>query len=103
MKIRKNDQVLVISGRDRGKRGKVRLALPQEQRVVVEGLNLVKRHQKARGAARQAGIISVEAPLPVSKVMLVCNKCDRPTRVAARFLEDGRKVRGCKRCGEAIE
>ncbi len=103
MKIRKNDNVLVIAGKDRGKKGKVRFAYPKKQRVIVEGVNFIKKHSKARGAARQAGIIDLEVPLHVSNVMLVCDKCNKPTRIGFRTLEDGRKVRFCKACGEVIE
>ncbi|MBA7667801.1 50S ribosomal protein L24 [subsurface metagenome] len=103
MKVRKNDTVLVIAGRDRGKKGKVRQALPKKSRVTVEGVNIVKRHMRARAQARQAGIIEREAPIHVSNVMLLCTKCNRPTRIGFRFAEDGRKVRICRRCKEVIE
>ena len=103
MKIRKNDNVLVIAGKDRGKKGKVRFAYPKKQRIIVEGVNFVKKHSKARGAVRQAGIIDLEAPLHISNVMLVCDKCGQPARVGFRKLEDGRKIRFCKACGEVIE
>lgn len=103
MQVRKNDTVLVIAGKDRGKKGKVRQALPKESRVVIEGVNVVKRHMKARGATRQAGIIEREAPIHVSNVMLLCTKCNRPTRIGFRFLEDGSKVRICRCCKEVIE
>ena len=98
MNIRKNDTVLVIAGKDRGKEGKVRKALPRNAKVIVEGVNMIKRHSKARGAARQAGIIGLEAPLDASNVMLICNKCNKPTRVGFRFLGDGRKARICRSC-----
>lgn len=103
MKIRKNDTVLVTTGKDRGKKGKVRRALPKDGRVVVEGLNMIKRHSRARRAARQAGIIELEAPIHVSNVMLVCDKCKKPARVGYRTLEDGRKVRICRACNEPID
>ena len=103
MKIRKNDTVIIITGKDKGKRGKVRRAFPKEDRVVVEGLNMLKRHSRTRGGARQGGIIELEAPLDVSNVMLVCNKCGKPTRVGFHFLDDGRKVRICHSCGEVID
>ncbi|MBM4446423.1 MAG: 50S ribosomal protein L24 [Chloroflexi bacterium] len=103
MKVRKNDTVLVIAGKDRGKKGKVRKALPKNDKVIVEGVNMIKRHSRARGAARQAGIIELEAPLDVSNVMLVCNKCNKPARVGIRFLEDGRKARICRSCHEVID
>ncbi len=103
MKVRKNDTVVVIGGRDRGKKGKVRRALPEKESVVVEGLNMIKRHSRAGRAARQAGIIELEAPIHVSKVMLICDKCNKPTRVGSRVLEDGRKVRICRSCQEVVD
>ena len=103
MKIRKNDTVLVIAGKDRGKRGKVRFAHPKKERVLVEGINFIKRHTRAVGGVRQAGIIEREAPIHVSNVMLLCNKCNRPTRVGFHFLEDGRKIRVCRQCSEVID
>ena len=102
MKIRKNDTVLVIRGKDRGKKGKVRFVYPVEERVLVDGVNMIKRHSKARAKVRQAGIIELEAPVHISKVMLVCNKCTQPTRVGFRFLEGG-KVRVCSSCHEVID
>ncbi len=103
MKIRKNDTVLVITGKDRGKKGKVRFAYPKEERLLVEGVNFVKRHTRARGQARQAGIIEREAPIRVSNVMLLCSRCNHPVRVGFRVLEDGRKVRICRSCCEVID
>ena len=103
MKIRKNDTVLVIAGKDRGKKGKVRKALPKNDKVIVEGVNMIKRHSRAKGQARQAGIIELEAPLDVSNVILICNKCNKPARVGFRFLADGRKARICRSCDEVID
>lgn len=103
MKIRKNDTVVIIAGKDKGKRGKVRRALPKQDRVLVEGLNMIKRHSRARRAARQAGIIELEAPIHISNVMLVCNKCAKPTRVGFKLLDDGKKVRICRSCQEVID
>jgi len=103
VKIKKNDMVLVISGKDRGKKGKVRRSLPKENRIVVEGLNMIKRHSRARRAARQAGIVELEAPLHTSNVMLLCSKCKKPARVGFRTLEDGRKVRVCQTCQEVLD
>lgn len=103
MKIRKNDTVMVIAGKDKGKTGKVRFAYPKKERIMVEGINFIKRHIRARGRVRQAGIIQLEAPIPVSNVMLLCSRCNRPTRVGFHFLEDGRKVRVCNRCSEVID
>jgi len=103
MKIRKNDTVLVIAGKDRNKKGKVRFAYPKNEQLLVEGVNFIKRHTRARGQVRQAGIIEREAPIHVSNVMLLCNRCGHPARVGFRFLEDGRKVRVCRSCHEVID
>lgn len=103
MRIRKNDTVMVMTGKDRGKRGKVRVSMPKDDALIVEGANMVKRHVKARPGIRQAGIMSQEAPLSLSKVMLVCSKCDKPTRVGFQVLEDKRKVRVCRKCKEVID
>ncbi len=103
MKIRRNDTVMVMTGKDRGKRGKVRVSMPKDDSLIVEGANMVKRHVKARPGVRQAGIVSQEAPLALSKVMLVCSKCDKPTRVGFQVLEDKRKVRVCRKCKEVID
>ena len=103
MKVRKNDTVIIIAGKDKGKKGKVRRAIPEEHRVLVEGLNMIKRQSRASRAARQAGIIELEAPLHISKVMLLCEKCGKPTRVGFRFLTDGKKMRICKSCQEVID
>ena len=103
MKIRRGDTVLVISGRDKGKKGKVRRTLPDKRRVLVDGVNMIKRHMRAQAGVRQAGIVEREASLRVSNVMLVCNRCDKPTRVGFRLLEEGKKVRICRSCHEVIE
>jgi len=103
MKIRKNDNVLVIAGKDRGKTGKVRFAYPKDGRILVEGINMIKRHTRAMRQVRQAGIIEREAPIRVSNVMLLCNKCNHPTRIGFHFLEDGKKVRFCRSCGEVVD
>ena len=103
MKIRKNDTVLVIVGKDKGKTGKVRFAYPKKEQLIVESVNFIKRHIRARGRVRQAGIIQLEAPIHVSNVMLLCGRCNHPTRVGFRFLEDGRRVRFCRRCSEVID
>jgi large subunit ribosomal protein L24 len=103
MKVKRNDTVLVIAGKDKGKKGKVRFAFPKENKVIVEGVNMIKRHSRARRAVRQAGIIELEAPIHVSNVMLICNKCGKPSRTGFRFLPEGRKVRVCKSCQEVID
>jgi large subunit ribosomal protein L24 len=103
MKIKKDDTVLVITGKDKGKKGKVRYAYPDENRIMVEGINMIKKHQKAKKQARQAGIIEREGPISVSDVMLVCTKCNKPTRLGYKVLQDGRKARVCRACGEVVE
>ena len=103
MKIRKNDTVLVLAGKDRGKTGKVRFAYPKDRRVLVDGVNFIKRHTRAKAQVRQAGIIEREASIAVSNVMLMCRQCSHPARIGFRFLEDGKKVRFCRACGEVID
>lgn len=103
MKIHKNDTVLIITGKDKGKKGKVRRVLPREGKIIVEGLNMVKRHSRTKGQARQGGIIKLEAPLDISNVKLVCSKCNKPVRVGYRLLGDERKVRICKSCQEILD
>ncbi len=103
MKIRKDDNVLVIAGKDKGKKGKVRSAYPKDERLLVEGINFIKKHTRATGQVRQAGIIEQEAPIHMSNVMLLCGKCNHPTRVGFRSLKDGKKVRACGSCGEVID
>lgn len=103
MRIKKDDLVQVISGKDKGKRGKILKVIPKENKIVIQGINMVKRHQRPIPQLREGGIIEREAPIYASKVMLVCPNCDKPTRVGAKFLEDGTKVRVCKKCGEVID
>jgi len=102
-KIRRGDTVLVIAGRDRGKKGQVRRVFPREGRALVEGVNMVKRHLRGQPGLRQAGIIEREAPIALPNLMLLCQRCGRPARVGFRFLENGRKVRQCRACGEVME
>ena len=101
-RIKKNDVVMVTTGKDRGKQGRVVRVIPKKDRVVVEKLNMVKRHMKPGPQSRQGGILEKEAPIHISNVMLVCGKCTDPTRVGYKLLEDGKKVRFCKKCGELI-
>jgi len=103
MKIRKNDNVIVITGKDKGKTGSVRYAYPRKERLVVEGINMMKRHTKPRTATDPGGVIHREAPIKVSNVRLVCSKCNEPTSVGYRSLEKGGKVRFCKQCKEVID
>jgi large subunit ribosomal protein L24 len=102
MHVKKGDTVSILTGRDRGKRGQVIRSIPKRDRVVVEKLNLMKRHQRPSAEYPEGGIVTSEAPIHVSNVMLVCGSCDRPTRAGKKFLEDGSKVRYCKRCGATI-
>ena len=103
MNIRTGDTVLVIAGKEKGKSGRVERISPSGNRVVVEGTNLVTRHMRPRPDVRQAGRIQKESPIHRSNVMLVCNKCSKPTRVATSYLDDGRKVRVCRQCRETID
>jgi large subunit ribosomal protein L24 len=100
-KIRAGDEVLVTTGRNKGQRGKVRVNLMDRDRVVIEGVNIVKKHIK-RGRARQAGIVEVEAPLHRSNVMLICPNCNQPTRVGVRAGKDDKNERYCKNCDTTI-
>jgi len=99
-RIRRDDTVYVLKGRERGKTGKVREVRPDEGRAIVAEVNIVKKHVKPGGQARQAGIIEIEAPLRLANLQLVCSKCGKPTRVGYRILEDRTRSRFCKKCGE---
>ena len=101
-KIRKGDEVIVLAGRDKGKRGKVVLR-KDDDHVIVEGINIVKKHTRGRMGARQAGVVEQEAPMNASKVMVVCPKCNHGTRIGHSFLSTGEKVRQCRHCGEVFE
>ncbi len=100
--IKKNDTVVVISGDDNGKKGRVISVQKNKDRIVVESLNMVKKHMKPSKKYQQGGIIEREAPIQRSNLMLVCPKCDKPAKLGNRILEDGKKVRICKKCGEVI-
>ena len=101
--VRKGDTVMVVAGKERGKKGKVLRVIPEKGRVVVERLNLIKKHQKPTQKVRQGGIIEREGSLHVSNVMLVCGKCGKPTRTGTQILADGRRARVCRRCGEIVD
>ena len=101
--IRKNDTVLVIAGRERGKTGKVLRVLPEENRAVIERLNLVKRHSKGRSGGAAQGIVEKEAPVHLSNLMILCDRCNAPVRIGKKILDDGRSVRVCRRCDEQLD
>jgi len=108
MNIRKGDEVLVISGKDRStkghpRRGRVINVIPDKERVIVDGINVMKRAVRASQKIRQGGIVESPGPIHISNVMLVCPSCDAPTRVAIRRTEEGRAVRYCKRCEKAMD
>ena len=100
--VRKGDTVYILTGKDAGKRGKVLQAIPSRRKVIVEGVNVVKKHTMPTKALPQGGIVEKEAPIDSSNVMLVCTKCDKPTRVAKKLVDD-KYYRACKRCGEIID
>ena len=102
MSIKKNDTVIVLSGKDKGKQGKVLEVMPKDRKVIVEGINMVSRHTKPRRQGEQGGIIQKEAALYACKVQKVCPKCNKPTRPAHKLLADGKKVCVCKKCGAEI-
>ena len=100
--VKKGDTVLVLSGKDKGKQGKVVQALPKKDKVVIEGVNKIKRHTKPSQSAPQGGIISKEAPMAAAKVMVVCPACSKATRIAKKEV-NGKMLRACKKCGEIID
>ena len=102
MHIKTNDMVIVIAGKDKGKQGKVMSADPDAKKVLVEGINVAKRHKKPRKQGEPGGIISKETPIYANKVMRVCPKCSKPTRPAHRATKDGTKIRICKKCDAEI-
>ena len=101
LKIKKNDKVVVLSGKDKGKEGKVLSADPKGGKLIVEGVNVATKHQKPKNQQDQGGIIKTETPIYACKVMVVCPKCGKATRHAVK-LADGKKVRVCKKCGQEI-
>ena len=102
MSIRKDDTVVVLSGKDKGKQGKILAVDPKAGKVIVEGINMVSRHQKPRRQGEEGGIIKKEAPMYACKAMRVCPKCGKATRPAHKLLADGKKVRVCKKCAAEI-
>lgn len=102
--IRKNDNVVVTTGKDRGKRGRVVRVVPDTNRVIVEGVNVIKRHTKANPQRNvKGGVVEREAPLHASNVQLVCPECGKPTRIGRKILGDGRKVRVCRKCEGVVD
>jgi len=102
MSIRHGDTVRVLGGKDRGKTGRVIRAYPKRGMVLVQSVNFIKRHTRPSQRNQRGGVVEREAPMPVSNVMLICDRCNRATRIEHTFLEDGTKVRRCKKCGEVI-
>jgi large subunit ribosomal protein L24 len=102
--IRKNDSVVVITGKDRGKRGRVLKVVPDNNRLIVEGVNLIKRHTKPNPQRNvKGGVVEREAALHASNVQIVCPECGKPTRIGKRILDDGRKVRICRKCDGVLD
>ena len=102
MKVKKNDNVVVLAGKDKKKTGKVLAVLPKANKVVVEGVALVKKHQKARMQGQESSIVTKEAAIDASNVLRVCSKCGKAARTGVKILEDGSKVRYCKKCKEVF-
>jgi large subunit ribosomal protein L24 len=103
VEIRKNDSVMVIAGKERGKTGKVLRVLPDDGAVIIERINIVKRHTKPRGPQQPGGIVEKEASIDASNVMIMCDKCNAPVRIGQKSLADGSKIRICRRCNEALD
>ncbi len=103
LNIKKDDQIVVISGKDKGKKGKVLSAYPDQNRILVSGINLVTKHKRPKNQRDPGGIIHQEAPINASNAMLVCNKCDKATRAAKKTLDNGKRVRVCKKCGDTFD
>jgi large subunit ribosomal protein L24 len=101
MKLRKGDRVKVLTGKDRGKDGEIMRVIPDRNMVIVDGVNVAKKHQRSTKATMQGGIIDKDMPLPAANVALLCPSCG-PTRLGYRFETDGRKVRVCKKCGSDV-
>jgi len=103
VQIRKNDSVMVVAGKERGKTGKVLRVIPEKDQVIIERVNLVKRHTRPRGPQQPGGIVEKEASIRASNIMMMCDKCNAPVRVGRKMLTDGKKIRVCRRCGETLE
>jgi large subunit ribosomal protein L24 len=101
--IKKNDLVMVTHGKEKGKSGRVLKVDPEKEKVLIEKINFVKRHSRPHGQQRRGGIIEKEAPLHISNVMPLCEKCNKPVRIGHRTVESGKKVRFCRKCGEIFD
>ncbi len=100
--IKKNDKVIVLAGKEQGKIGNVLKVDMEKGQAIVEKINVIKRHSRARSKTPKGGIVEKEAPIHISNLMLICNKCAEPTRIGKRILEDGSRARVCKKCGELL-
>ena len=101
--IKKNDLVMVVNGKESGKSGRILKVLPEKGKVIIEKINFIKRHARPHGKQRQGGILEKEAPLHISNVMLLCEKCNKPVRIGHRIVEGNKKVRYCRKCGEILD
>ena len=101
--LKKDDIVQVIAGKEKGKKGKILALFPESSRVTIEKLNMLKRHMKSDGKSRQAGIVEKEGSIHISNVLIVCDKCGTGVRIRRKKLEDGKRVRVCRKCGEVID
>ena len=101
--VKKNDLVMVVSGKEQGKSGRILKVLPEKEKVIIEKINFIKRHARPHGKQRQGGILEKEAPLHLSNVMLLCEKCNKAVRVGHRVVEGNKKARYCRKCGEILD
>jgi large subunit ribosomal protein L24 len=102
LKLRRDDLVYVITGKDRGKKGKILKLFPKGNKAIVEGINFAKKHRRKTREDQQGGIVQIETPIDISNLIFLCKHCNQPTRIAATILKDGSKVRICKKCKEVI-
>jgi large subunit ribosomal protein L24 len=103
VQIRKNDSVIIIAGRERGKTGKVLRVIPDRDAAIIERVNLIKRHTRPKGPQQPGGIVEKEASIHASNLMIMCDKCNAPVRIGRKILADGKRIRICRRCGEALD
>jgi len=103
LNIKKNDLVMVTEGKEKGKSGRVLKVLPEKEKVIIEKINFIKRHTRPHGQQRRGGILEKEAPLHISNVMVLCEKCKKPVRIRHRIVEGNKKARVCQKCGESVD